>query len=185
MRLKKSVGVALGIEHADLVIPGTQVAFRAGGEIALDWGAAAEQDRYALLWHGHGLVAHDPVDHLLDQAIGPEEDFFGAAMEAKGFLEIDLTGIQASTTAQGCEHGAVVAPLDQVLQGAAAPAVGQVGHVEDHNALLAPNRFWDQMAPVGHEVPLGIEGRHNGRRELGWSGDAHYGLCQTPAEAIG
>ena len=81
--------------------------------------------------------------------------------------------------------GVSVAPLDQVLQGAAASAVGQVCHVEDHGGPLAPDRFRDQMAPVRYKDPTGIDRRHNSRRELAWSGDALNGQIKTMAEAIG
>ena len=155
-----------------MVIPGGQIAFRAAGQITLSGTAAAEQHRLALLGRGHGLLAHDPLDHLLNQAIGSEKDFFGAAVEAQWLLEVHITRIQARTTAQRCEHGAGVAPLNQVLQGAAAPAIGQVGHMKDHGGPWAPDRFRNPMAPVRHEDPLGINRCHGCRRELSVSGDA-------------
>ena len=130
--LQKGMGITLGIEHADLVVPGAHIAFRAAGEIALGWLAAAEQHRLALLRRGDGILANDPLDHLLNQAIGFERNFFGAAVETQWLLELNITGIKSRATAQGCKHRAAVAPLDQVLQGAAAPAIGQVGHVKDH-----------------------------------------------------
>jgi len=182
---EKSVRVALGVEHADLVIPGAQLAFRAAGQIALGWGAAVEQHRLALLRCGRGLLAHDAFDHLLDQVIGPQKNFFGAAVEAQRLLEINVTFIQACAAAQACEHGAAVAALDQVLQRAAAPAVGQVGHVEDHGGPPAPDRFGDPMAPVRHEDPLRIDRRHGFLRELGWSRDTLHGPIQALSEAIG
>ena len=78
-------------------------------------------------------------------------------MEAKGLFEVDITGIKAGAAAQGGDHGAAVATLDQVLKGAAAPAVGQVCHVEDHRGPLAPDRFRDQVAPMRYKDPFGIE----------------------------
>jgi len=182
---QKRMRVALRIEHADLVVTGAQIAFRAAGQIALAWAAAAEQHRLGQLGHGLGLLAHDPHDHLLDQGIGPEKGFFGAAVKAQWLLEINITGIETIAAAQGCEHGAVVSPLDQVLQGATAPAIGQVGHVKDHGWPWAPDRVGDPMAPMRHEDPLGIDRRHGLRYELGRSGDALQGPIQTPAETIG
>ncbi len=70
VRVQKRMGVALGIQHADLVVPGGKVAFRTAAQIALAWAAAGEQHRLALLGCGHGLLAHDPLNHLLDQIIG-------------------------------------------------------------------------------------------------------------------
>ena len=137
--LQKGVGITLGIEHADLVVPSAQIAFRAAGEIALGWFATAEQHRLALLRRSHGLLEHDLLNHLLKQDIGPEKNFFSAAMEAQWLFEIDISRIQTRAAAQCCEHGAGVAPLNQVLEGAATPAIGQVGHVEDHGGPWAPD----------------------------------------------
>lgn len=69
---------------------------------------------------------------LRNQAIGPGKNLFGVAMKAQWRIQVHITRIQVKTTAQRFEHGADVAPLDQVLQGADVPAMGQVGHVEDH-----------------------------------------------------
>lgn len=183
--LQKGMGVTHGIQHADLVIPGGNVAFWAAGQMALGWATAAEQHRLALLRRGHGFLAHDAFDHLLDQAIGPQKNFFGAAVEAQRLLEVNVASIQAGAAAQGCEHGAGVAALDQVLQRAAATAVGQVGHVEDHGGPWPPDRFRDQMAPVRYKDPMRIDRCDCLRGELGWSGDALYGPSETQAEAIG
>ena len=182
---QKRMGITLGIKHAHLVVPGAQIAFRTAGQIALGWCSAAEQHRLTLLGRGHGPLAHDPLDHLLHQAVGPEKNLFGAPVEAQRLLEVQITSIQLRTAAKGCQHGAVVAPLDQVLQGAAASAVGQVGHVEDHGGPCAPDRFGDQMAPVRHKNPVGIDRRDCLRGELGWSGDALHGPSEAQAEAIG
>ena len=130
--LQRGMGITLGIEHADLVVPDAHIAFRAAGEIALGWLAAAEQHRLVLLRRGDGIFAYDPLAHLIKQAIGFEKNFFGAAVETQWLLEVNITGIKTRATAQGCKHGAAVDPLDQVLQGAAAPAIRQVGHVKDH-----------------------------------------------------
>ena len=78
-----------------------------------------------------------------------------------------------------------MAALDQVLQGAAASAVGQVGHMEDHGWAWPPNRFGDQMAPVRHKDSVWTDRRVCLRGELGWSGDALHGPSETQAEAIG
>lgn len=72
-------------------------------------------------------------------------------------IGLHITGIQAGATAQGGDHGAAVAPLDQVLQRAAASAVGEVCHVKDHGGPLAPDALGDQVASVRHKDPFGIE----------------------------
>ena len=155
--LHKCMWIALGIKHADLVVVGIQIARAAIGQVALSWFTAAEQHRITLLGRGCRGFTNNAFNHLLDQAIGPEEDFFCTAVEAKGLLDINITGIQAGAAAQGGDHSVDMSTLDQVLKGAAAPAVGQVCHVEDHRGPLAPDRFRDQVAPMRHKDPFGIE----------------------------
>ena len=158
--LHELIGIALGIKHAYLVVAGIQIARAAIGQVALGWFTPAKQHRITLLGRGCRGFTNNAFDHLLDQAIGPEEDFFSSAVKDKGLLDINITSIQAGAATQGCEHGADVALLDQGLQGAAASAVGQVCHVENHRGPLAPDRFPDQMAPMRHEDQFGIELRN-------------------------
>ena len=80
--LHKCMGIALGIKHADLVVAGIQIARAAIGQVALGWFTPAEQHRFTLLGRGCRGFTNNAFDHLLDQAIGPEEDFFCTAVEA-------------------------------------------------------------------------------------------------------
>ena len=49
---------------------------------------------------------------------------------------------------------------------------------------MAPDRFRNQVALMRHEDPLGINRRHDCRREMSGSGDALHGPIQAPSEAI-
>ena len=178
------MGITLGFEHTDLVVPRAQISFGAASQIAHGWSSAAEQLRISPPGCGNRLLSHDFFNHLLNHPISPEKDFFCAAMKVQRLLDIDVTSIQASTAAQGLEHSAAVASLDQVLQWTTASAIGQVRHVEDHSWPRAPDRFGDQMAPMRHEDSLWIDRRYSFRGELGWFGDDLNGTIELLAESI-
>ena len=116
IEFNKGMGITFGIQHANLVVAGIQIAGVANGQVTLGWFTSAEQHRFTLLGPWCRGSTTNAFDHLLDQAIGPEEDFFCTAVEAKWLLDINITGIQAGAAAQGCVHGAGVAPLDQGLR---------------------------------------------------------------------
>ena len=77
-----------------------------------------------------------------------------------------------------------MASLDQVLQWTSASAIGQVGHVKDHSRPRAPDRFWNQMAPVRYEDPLRIDRRYSFRSELGGFANALNGTIELSAKSI-
>ena len=49
IEFNKGMGIALGIQHADLVVAGIQIASVAIGQVALGWFTPAEQHRFSLL----------------------------------------------------------------------------------------------------------------------------------------
>ena len=120
----------------------------------------------------------------LNSAVSSEEEFFCAAGKGQRLLDISVTGIEARATAESCKRGATASPLDQGLQRTVAPAIGQVGHVEDHGEPWGPDRFRNQVALMRHENPLGINRHHYCQREMSGSGDALHGPIQAPSEAI-
>ena len=168
------MGITFGIQRADLVVPGAQIAFRPADYIALGCTAAAEHSRLAMPQHFHGLLAHDPLDHLLNQVVDLEKNPFGTYVAAQRLLEIDVILVQAIAAAQGSEHRAAVSELDKVLRRTIVPSKGRVGQVENHGRPWAPDRFGDQIAPMRHEDPLGMNRSQSLRRELGGCVDAFH-----------
>jgi len=90
------VGVALGIQHADLVVTGEQIPRWTDLEVALLGLAPAEQHRLALLGLRLRLLPHDPGDHRLDPGVSPQKDFLSAPLKAERFFEVNRAAVQLS-----------------------------------------------------------------------------------------
>ena len=93
MDLQKGMGITLGIQHADLVVPSSQFALLTVRQIALGWGASAEQHWVALLRNGVWFLTHNEFNHPFNQLIGSKKNFLSAAMQIQWLLEIYVTCI--------------------------------------------------------------------------------------------
>ena len=86
VNVHERMGIALRINHTELVTAGIQIASAAIGQVALGWFAAAKQHRFTLLGLGGRGFMHIAQNHLLNQSIVPQEDFLSAAIKAQIFL---------------------------------------------------------------------------------------------------
>jgi hypothetical protein len=111
---QEGVGVTLGIQHPDLVVPGRKVSGRAVRQVALFGLAPAEQHRFTLLGQRLGLLSHDPGNHRLNQGIGPQKDFLSAALIGQPLIP-GATGEQQQGTQWG-GHQLRVMPRARVMK---------------------------------------------------------------------
>lgn len=154
-------------------------------QIALGRPAATEDHRLALLGLRLGLVADDGRDHRLDHASRAQEDLGCRAFQAQGSLQVDRAGVQLGRATQRGELRLAVAACDQVLQRAAAAAVGQIGHVEDDAFPVLVHLGGDQIGPVREEDVTWRDLAQALRCEVFPAGDQMKRLAGALGQALG